>query len=86
MEDENLSDAQKANTFIKEQWKAENEILKEKLDGEIRLNPYGNVEFDFFKENEEKNTENVEESTSTDGISKIKSFTFQKLSIGKMEN
>ncbi len=67
---------EKAKTFLKDQWKIENEIIKNQIDGQIRVNPYGNVEFDFFKdENDEKNVsyksnENKEES----GVSNIYIF------------
>lgn len=74
-QDENMSTEEKAKSFIKEQWKAENEVIKEKIDGEIRVNAYGNVEFDFFSQNEnekkEKNeAENIQKSS--DGVSKFK--------------
>jgi len=65
---------EKARTFIKEQWKAENDIIKDKLDGEIRINPYGNLEFDFFKEsNDSINNSNEEpkESDENTGVSKF---------------
>lgn len=64
---------EKAKTFIKEQWKAENDIIKEKIDGQIRVNPYGNVEFDFFKDaNEAQNeSEKINENNENTGVSKI---------------
>jgi len=72
-QDKNMSVEEKAKSFIKEQWKAENEIIKDKIDGEIRVNAYGNIEFDFFKEESQKEEENKEETN--DGVSNfLKSF------------
>ncbi len=61
-QDQKMTIEEKAKSFIKEQWKAENEIIKDKLDGEIRINAYGNVEFDFFKNEENENQENLNEN------------------------
>ena len=70
--DENLTIEEKAKTFIKEQWKVENDIIKEYIDGEIRVNPYGNIEFDFYKENNssENAVENSKENDENTGVSK----------------
>lgn len=71
--DDNMTIEEKAKTFIKEQWKAENEIIKENLDGEIRVNPYGNLEFDFYKdENESENAseDSKENNDDNTGVSK----------------
>lgn len=69
--DENLTIEEKAKTFIKEQWKVENDIIKEYIDGEIRVNPYGNIEFDFYKENNSENAiENSKENDENTGVSK----------------
>jgi len=68
-----MSVEEKAKTFIKEQWKAENDIIKEKIDGEIRVNPYGNVEFDFFKDTDDSHNEKekTNEKSENTGVSKI---------------
>ena len=70
IQDKSLTEEEKAKSFIKEQWKAENEIIKEKIDGEIRINAYGNVEFDFFK-NEENEKEEKDKEESNDGVSNL---------------
>ena len=57
-----MSIEEKAKSFIKEQWKAENEVIKDKIDGEIRVNAYGNVEFDFFNQEMEKEEKNEEDT------------------------
>lgn len=64
---------EKAKTFIKEQWKAENDIIRENIDGEIRVNPYGNIEVDFYKENNssDKTEAESEESNENTGVSKF---------------
>lgn len=80
--DEKMSIEEKAKTFIKEQWKAENDIIKENIDGEIRVNPYGNVEFDFYKENNESENagldakENIDEDTGVSEFFIILLFLF----------
>lgn len=69
-----MSVEEKAKTFIKEQWKAENDVIKDSVDGEIRINAYGNVEFDFFKEkaNEDPRSKEVNKGDNpNDGISNI---------------
>ncbi len=79
--DEQMTIEEKAKTFIKEQWKAENDIIKENIDGEIRVNPYGNLEFDFYKddnslsENADPKENNNDDTT---GVSKslIKKLCF----------
>jgi hypothetical protein len=73
-QDEKMSIEEKAKSFIKEQWKAENEIIKDKIDGEIRINAYGNVEFDFFKKEEnndfnDNDNENSNNDNANNGVS-----------------
>ena len=50
----NLSESSKNRIIEYENWKAENEIIRQKMDGEIKLDNYGSLEFKFYQDDEEE--------------------------------
>ena len=57
----NLSESSKNRIIEYENWKAENEIIRQKMDGEIKLDNYGSLEFKFYQDDEEE--KDIDEST-----------------------
>ena len=59
--DKHLPETVKNRIREYEHWKAENEIIRQEMDGEIKLDNYGSLEFNFYETDEEK------DSTKTTG-------------------
>jgi hypothetical protein len=63
MADSKFTEDEKTQKCLKLISETENEILKTQCDGEVTVDPYGNIEFKIYKDEVETTT------TSSEGIS-----------------
>jgi hypothetical protein len=64
-----------------EKWKAENEIIRQEVDGEIKLDNYGSIEFKFYETDDEEDS--AEKTGKGIMISFIRNVCFQRRKDGQ---